>query len=70
MENENKKTPEPYTPEGTPRPPQVIDPANDRQPSSPVEEEKRKEKQKIETPKKEKPHLLGDDTQISDETTI
>lgn len=70
MKNEDKKIQEPFSPDGTPRPPQVIDPSADKRKSNPANQEKGKEKQKNESGKTQKQGLLGDDTDISDETTI
>ena len=78
MENE-KEIKEPYKPENTPNPPQIIDPGkqNNEPGKEPVKAEKksspdqqpdRKSKKPGESEKKEK--LLGDETEITDETTI
>jgi hypothetical protein len=79
MENE-KKIKEPYRPEDTPNPPQIIDPnrRNDEpgeknpvrgEKNGPSNEQKETESAPAENGKKEK--LLGEsETEITDETTI
>ncbi|HEY0743108.1 MAG TPA: hypothetical protein VGD40_16685 [Chryseosolibacter sp.] len=79
MENE-KEIKEPYRPEDTPNPPQIIDPnrpnneAGDKSPvkaerKSPAQQSDNKETKPGEDSKKEK--LLGEsETEITDETTI
>jgi hypothetical protein len=73
MEN-NKKMNEPFDPQRTPEPPQVKDPGM-------REENRKKQDVKRPDPKNEgrpeapaegesKPKMLGDETEITDETTI
>jgi hypothetical protein len=81
MENEKNKIKEPFTPDNTPNPPQIIDPnkRND-EPSgkapmkvekSPSAQEKSDRKnQKPSSPKKEEKLLGESETEITDETTI
>jgi hypothetical protein len=68
MKHNGKNLQEPYTPEQTPNPPQTMDP-NERQAEQPVNE-KQKSPARKEDHKKPKPKLLGDETEIADETTI
>jgi hypothetical protein len=71
MENKDKKVKEPYSPEETPRPPQIIDPNARKDRENPIEE-KTKKKTPAESRKsgtKKKPEL-GDEPEIHDETTI
>jgi hypothetical protein len=77
MDNKKDKIEEPYSPDHTPNPPQIIDPNNrDEQPGnepvqakkSPSQDVKAKNQKPGEPEKKEK--LLSEDADISDETTI
>lgn len=64
-----KKIREPFKPEDTPRPPQIIDPALKSARENPGEEKK----QKPSTGDKDisgKPGLLSEQAEINDETTI
>jgi hypothetical protein len=80
MDNKKDKIEEPYSPENTPNPPQIIDPnkreetpgnepvqAKDSRPAE-AKANRKKNDQPGEPEKKEK--LLSDDAQINDETTI
>jgi hypothetical protein len=77
MKQDKNKIKEPYSPEHTPNPPQIIDPSlpkerNER--DEPVENRGKDKQQGTDSqkPKKEKkPKLLGEsETEIDDETTI
>ena len=72
MKKDRKDIREPFEPKDTPKPPQIIEPNSGRQRENPVQDERRdkKETTKPAETKETKPHLLGDDTDISDETTI
>jgi hypothetical protein len=77
MENERDKIKEPFNPHQTPPPPQVIDPSRRKEQGetdAPIgnrkpAENSKKEKRNPE-PKKERSKQLGDETEITDETTI
>ncbi|HEY9488298.1 MAG TPA: hypothetical protein VIQ51_08200 [Chryseosolibacter sp.] len=67
-----KKIKEPYEPEDTPNPPQIIEPHTAEDREKPVENKDRPEKKldsETET-RKGRQHLLADETDIDDETTI
>jgi hypothetical protein len=79
MKQDKNKIKEPYDPEHTPKPPQIIEPntheeRNDR--DEPVEDRKNDglqpgSGQEQKKKKEEKPKLLGEsETEIDDETTI
>lgn len=73
MKNKDEKAKEPYEPEDTPTPPQVIEPNSKRSRENPVEEENRPDnRQNVQKDanKQERPHLLADEADIDDETTI
>lgn len=76
MKEDKKKIKEPYHPEHTPPPPQIIDPSMRKErnePDEPVEGRKNEKRQPDSGQKKkeEKPKLLGEsETEIDDETTI
>lgn len=81
MEDDRKKIREPFPPEQTPSPPQIIDPSNRKERNEddmPIENPKqpnasgRSEKPGDDDKRKSKDHqkLLGDETEIEDETTI
>jgi hypothetical protein len=75
MKDERKNIKEPYQPDHTPNPPQIIDPSKpneDSKKESPVENKRRDESDKqSENPKLEKPKKLGEsEPDIHDETTI
>lgn len=72
MEKERKKIKEPYEPENTPRPPQNIEPELDQQRKNPVEEKGRTPggPDKKKDGRSEKSHLLNENADIDDETTI
>jgi hypothetical protein len=71
MKNKDKKVEEPYSPEDTPRPPQIIDPNAREERENPVKE-KSGEKAAVgkEKSKSTKSPALGDEPDIHDETTI
>lgn len=82
MKKDKNKIREPYNPEHTPNPPQIIDPSKkkERNEDDPAIEEAREDQPKsmrqdkrqneIAQTKKESGKLLGDETEIDDETTI
>jgi hypothetical protein len=76
MKQDKSKIKEPYTPENTPPPPQIIDPNQRKEQNEedrPIENRQKNEKaRENKSPqKKEKPKLLGEsETEIDDETTI
>jgi hypothetical protein len=72
MENDRKNIQEPFEPEDTPKPPQIIEPDSGRKRENPVGDETRNKKEpaKKSAEKDAKPHLLSDDADITDETTI
>ena len=72
MNKENKKIKEPYTPEDTPTPPHNIEPNSERERQHPVEYKSKSERKPGEGTRKEsdKQHLLSEETDIKDETTI
>jgi hypothetical protein len=72
MKKDKKKIKEPFEPEDTPKPPQIIEPNSQRQRENPIKEDDRPDKNAADAGgvKQEKAHLLGDDTEINDETTI
>jgi len=77
MKNDKKNIKEPYEPNDTPKPPQVIEPNSGRERENPVTEDERTEasgrNEKRNNPDaahSEKQHLLADDAEIDDETTI
>lgn len=72
MEDERKKIKEPFDPKDTPNPPQEIDPDINRKRENPVAEQGRKAG-KPDDKKSDKPqmgHLLDEEADINDETTI
>ena len=72
MDKDKKKIKEPFDPHKTPKPPQIIDPNTEKQRKNPIENKGGRENnpgnpaEKSET----KPHLLSEESDISDETTI
>ncbi len=77
MKKDKKNIKEPYEPNDTPKPPQVIEPNSGRERENPVTEDERTEasarNEKRSSPDaahSEKQHLLADDAEIDDETTI
>jgi hypothetical protein len=71
MDKERKKIKEPFDPQKTPKPPQIIDPNTEKQRRNPVENKGRENNPGNSPERNEtKPHLLSEDTDISDETTI
>ncbi len=73
MKKNDKKIREPYEPKDTPKPPQIIDPNIEQQRENPVEGDSRSKGSRptVDDDKRtEKQHLLSDETDIDDETTI
>ena len=76
MKDDRKNIKEPYQPEHTPNPPQIIDPSKgneDGKKEAPVENKQRNDKNESQSqnPKLEKPKRLGEsEPDIHDETTI
>ena len=72
MKKDRKKIQEPFEPTDTPTPPQIIDPNTGRQREHPVEdaEKSRTTPANKKEGKQEKGHLLSDETEINNETTI
>lgn len=68
----NKEIREPFEPEDTPQPPQIIEPNTRREREKPGEDKKRGDKPQDEQQDEQagKHHLLGDNADIDDETTI
>jgi hypothetical protein len=73
MDNKDRdKIKEPYTPENTPNPPQVMDPnlRNERGETAGTNDKKRAAPAEREEKKESSGKKLGDQTEITDETTI
>ena len=72
MKKEREKIKEPYKPEDTPQPPQRIDPDTGRQRENPVEGKGTPSRgaENNTAKESERSHLLDEDTDIDDETTI
>jgi hypothetical protein len=71
MKDDRRKIKEPFEPKDTPKPPQIIEPNSGRKRENPVQDQKRnKTEPGNAAAEKEEQHLLGDDADISDETTI
>jgi hypothetical protein len=71
MKEESKKIKEPYDPGKTPEPPQRVDPNVGRQKEGEVKNKQSEKKPEKKTDEKEEnSHLLNDNAQINDETTI
>ena len=70
MENDRKKIKEPFEPENTPKPPQIIDPEERNERRNTFKEKPGKSGDKKQEPVKGRPELLGDHADIDDETTI
>jgi hypothetical protein len=72
MKKDKKKIREPFEPKDTPKPPHIIEPNSRSQRENPVDGESRSNKSPDDKNSEEpsKAHLLGDDTEINDETTI
>lgn len=72
MKNDKKKIKEPYEPKDTPKPPQIIEPNSGRQRENPVKDDDRPESsaENKGSSHRERQHLLADDAEIDDETTI
>lgn len=71
-EKANKKIKEPYEPNDTPKPPHIIDPNSRRERENPIEGSNRPDDREENRPKTSegKAHLLSDESDIDDETTI
>ena len=70
MKDEKKKIKEPYEPEDTPKPPHIIDP-NERKRDNPIEENEGSEgRPAAKAPDGTRPHLLSEEADIDDETTV
>ena len=72
MKNDKKEIKEPYEPENTPQPPQIIEPNSGRERENPVKDDERPNNRTAGTERSgpAKQHLLADDAEIDDETTI
>lgn len=78
MDNKKNKVEEPYSPENTPNPPQIIDPNNrgEEGGNNPVETkrnpaaESKSERTERPATKEKKEKLLNEDADITDETTL
>jgi len=72
MKKKGEKIKEPYAPDDTPKPPQIIDPNTGRQRENPVEDKGRtKSKPESKEAKKgERAHLRSEESEIDDDTTI
>lgn len=75
MTKQNKNIREPYDPEATPKPPQIIDPNSKEKKENPIENKSSSEDSKRSDSKKpaepaHRQHLLSDDADIDDETTV
>jgi hypothetical protein len=80
MKDERKNIKEPYHPDNTPNPPQIIDPSKGKErnePEAPVENKQRgkaESQSKTQQPQakndQQKPKQVGDAPDIQDETTI
>ena len=72
--DKNRKVEEPFDPQRTPEPPQIKDPniRGEDQGRQQVKHPDPKKEKKPEAPaqKESKPKMLGDETEITDETTI
>lgn len=69
MEEDNKKIQEPFNPEKAPGSPKGIDPENEKKKRAPGSDEE-KPGGPANSQQKENPHLLNEETEINDETTI
>ena len=72
MKKEKRKIKEPFAPEQTPSPPQIIEPNSRQQRENPVGEEEKPDQRKEEKGQQQptRHHLLSDDADIDDETTL
>lgn len=72
MKANKNKIKEPYPPDKTPFPPQIIDPKkqNEEDQDVPVENQKQPENAAGQNQSTAKSKKLGDETEIEDETTI
>jgi hypothetical protein len=72
MKKDSKKIKEPFQPHGTPEPPQIKEPNGGRERENPIQDRDRKERgsENAGDQKTSKPHLLAEDSDIDDETTI
>lgn len=68
----DKKIREPYEPDDTPKPPQIIEPNSEGEREKPIEKRDRPDDRDEIKPGEggTKPHLLSDEAEIDDETTI
>jgi hypothetical protein len=72
MKNDKKKIKEPYEPRDTPKPPQIIEPNSGRERENPVKDDERPENKSADPGPSgnKRQHLLADEAEIDDETTI
>ena len=72
MKNDKKKIKEPYEPDDTPKPPQIIEPNSGRERENPVKDDERPENKSADKGPSgtKRQHLLADEAEIDDETTI
>ena len=72
MKKNDKNIREPYEPKDTPNPPQIIEPNSGRARENPVESKQRPQESPSQGSDKpsEKPHLLSEDADVEDETTV
>ena len=72
MKKQDKKIKEPYEPEDTPKPPQIIDPNSKKKREHPIEEKERNKANPDTSASTDagKSHLLSGDADINDETTV
>lgn len=71
MEKEREKIKEPFDPEKTPKPPQQIDPDMNQKRENPLSEKGRPSKSDDKPAgKSEGGHLLDEEADINDETTV
>lgn len=76
MKDKRKDIKEPYEPQDTPEPPQIKEPHRDRE--HPVQDSNRPDARNAEKTgqketkeeQKDQPHLMSDEAEIDDETTI
>lgn len=71
MKDDRKKIKEPFEPDDTPKPPQQVDPGTARKRENPDEgKEQKQDPEKKPAGETGKQHLLNDEADIDDETTI
>lgn len=68
MKKEKKNIREPYDPKRTPKPPQIIEPNRGAQRENPIE--KKEDHEGSSAKPAQKNHLLSENADIDDETTI